>query len=136
MQATLLIHQRLTCVSFLTGLYLECNYGELRCLGNTTNMPEGKLIWISSTFSQTCKQETKYTISDIGHALKENNCVMLILIFERDMHKSLNKCISCQIFSYFMRYTCLSKALWPLIIVALNSKYLQFVTLFENSIDN
>ena len=30
-----------------------------------TNMPKGKPIQISSTFSQTCKQETKYNISDI-----------------------------------------------------------------------
>ena len=59
-QATLLIHLRLTCVSFLTGLYLESGYKDLRCLGKT-NMPEGKPIRISSTFSQPCKQATKYS---------------------------------------------------------------------------
>ena len=64
-QATLLIHLRLSRVSFLTDLYLECSHKDLRCLYNKTNMPEGKLIWISSTFFLTCKQETKYNISDI-----------------------------------------------------------------------
>ena len=52
-------------VSILTGLYLECGYKDLRILCNKKNMPEGKLIRISYTFSQTCKQETKYNISDI-----------------------------------------------------------------------
>ena len=33
-QATILIHRRLTCISFLTGLYLECGYKDLRCLRN------------------------------------------------------------------------------------------------------
>ena len=33
-QATILIHRRLTCISFLTGLYLECGYEDLRCLCN------------------------------------------------------------------------------------------------------
>ena len=58
-------HLRLKRVSFLTGLYLECRYEDLRCLRNKTNMPEGEPIRISYTFSQTCKQETKYNISDI-----------------------------------------------------------------------
>ena len=34
LQATILIHRRLTCISFLTGLYLECEYEDLRCLRN------------------------------------------------------------------------------------------------------
>ena len=61
---------------------------------------------------------------------------MLILIFVPDAHKSLNECVSCQIFLYFTRYADLSKNLGPLIIAALNSKYLQFVTSFENSVDH
>ena len=64
------------------------------------------------------------------------NCVMLVLIFVHDTHKNLNKCVSCQIFSYFTRYAGLSKALGPLKIAALNSEYLQFVTLFENNVDH
>ena len=48
-------------VSFLTCLYLECSYEDLRCLRNKINMPEGKPIRISSTFSQMCKKKQNRT---------------------------------------------------------------------------
>ena len=68
-QATLLIRQRFMCASFLTDLYLECGYKcgyeDLLHIRNKTNMPEEKQIRISSTFFLSCKQETKYNISDI-----------------------------------------------------------------------
>ena len=47
-------------VSFLTDLYLECSYEDLRCIHNKTNVPEEKQIRISSAFFLACKQETKY----------------------------------------------------------------------------
>ena len=40
------------------------------------------------------------------------------------------------IFLYFTRYAGLSKALGPLLIAALNSEYLKFVTSFKNSVDH
>ena len=43
---------------------------------------------------------------------------MLILIFVHDMHKHLNKCVSCQILSYCTWYAGLSKDRGPLIIAA------------------
>ena len=84
-------------VSFLTGLYFKCGYEDLRCLLNKTNMPEGKPIPISSTFSQMCKQETKYNISDIT-LWKNINCVMFILIFVHDTHKNLNNAYPAKYF--------------------------------------
>ena len=43
-------------LSFQTGVCLECGYEDL---------PVGIPILISSSFSQMCKQGTKYNISDI-----------------------------------------------------------------------
>ena len=60
----------------------ECIYGDLRCLRNKINMPEEKQIWVSSNFSLSCQQETKY-ISDVT-LWKNIKCVMLLLFFVHD----------------------------------------------------
>ena len=71
--------------SFLADLYLECAYEDLLCICNKTNIGEVKQIRISSTFFLTCKQETKYNISDIT-LWKNIKCEMLILFFVHDTH--------------------------------------------------
>ena len=56
---------------------------------------------ISCTFSQTCKKETKYNISDITlwkTLIAQCSFWFSYMIYT---HKNLNKCTSCQIFSYF-----------------------------------
>ena len=65
-------------VSFLTDLYLECGYEDLKCLRYKMNTPKEKQIWISSCVSE--KHVLDITL------WKNIKCVMLILFFLHDTH--------------------------------------------------
>ena len=84
-QATILIHRRLTCISFLTGLYLECGYEICDVSVIKRTCPKGNQFEFPLPFPKRVKKKQNITFRTL-HSEKNINYAMLILIFVHDIY--------------------------------------------------